>query len=145
MGRRDTLGGDEGYLNHVLGVAYVRMGRLSDGLHAYRAGLKSRPDDAEIWYDLGTLYDRVGRVEDAVSAFRRVIELDPDMASAYNYIGYSYAERGINLIESVELIEKALERSYGNQVMAAKMLGLNRNTLHTKIKKFYIDIRRFKR
>ena len=53
-------------------------------------------------------------------------------------------ENVIRFVEK-ELIEKALERSYGNQVMAAKMLGLNRNTLHTKIKKFYIDVRRFKR
>ncbi|MFC1708768.1 helix-turn-helix domain-containing protein [Candidatus Omnitrophota bacterium] len=42
------------------------------------------------------------------------------------------------------IIEKMLERSYGNQVMASKMLGLNRNTLHKKIKKLNIDVQRFK-
>ena len=42
------------------------------------------------------------------------------------------------------IIEKILERSDGNQVMAARILGLNRNTLHKKIKKLNIDVQRFK-
>jgi len=52
-----------------------------------------------------------------------------------------------NVISHVEkiLIERVLERSDGNQLMAAKILGLNRNTLHKKIKKLNIDIGKFKR
>lgn len=42
------------------------------------------------------------------------------------------------------LIEKALERTHGNRVLASKILGLNRNTLHAKIKKLHIDVDRFK-
>ncbi|MBU0959440.1 MAG: helix-turn-helix domain-containing protein, partial [Nanoarchaeota archaeon] len=33
------------------------------------------------------------------------------------------------------LIENILYRTEGNQLKAAKILGINRNTLHTKIKK----------
>jgi DNA-binding protein Fis len=43
-----------------------------------------------------------------------------------------------------ELIEKALERSFGNQSIAAKILGVNRNTLHSKITKFEIDVEKYK-
>ncbi len=42
------------------------------------------------------------------------------------------------------LIEKALERTRGNRFLASKMLGINRNTLHAKIKKLNIDVDRFK-
>ncbi len=51
-----------------------------------------------------------------------------------------------SVLESVErpLIEKVLERTYGNQIKAAKLLGINRNTLHSKIKKFNIDVERFR-
>jgi DNA-binding protein Fis len=42
------------------------------------------------------------------------------------------------------IIEKALERAFGNQIQAAKLLGINRNTIHTKIKKLNIDVERFK-
>lgn len=37
------------------------------------------------------------------------------------------------------LIEKALEQAGGNQLIAARILGLNRNTLRSKIKKLNIS------
>jgi two-component system nitrogen regulation response regulator GlnG len=51
-----------------------------------------------------------------------------------------------SVIESVEkpLIEKSLERTSGNQYKAAKLLGINRNTLRTKIKKLGIEVDRWK-
>jgi len=42
------------------------------------------------------------------------------------------------------LIEKALERSFGNQSIAAKILGITRNTLRMKIKRFDINVKRYK-
>lgn len=42
------------------------------------------------------------------------------------------------------LIENALERTEGNQLKAAKMLGINRNTIRSKIRKLGIDTNRWK-
>lgn len=42
------------------------------------------------------------------------------------------------------LIEMVLKRTEGNQLKAAIILGINRNTLHSKIKKLSIDVTRFK-
>lgn len=42
------------------------------------------------------------------------------------------------------LIEKALEKTSGNQILAARFLGLNRNTLHSKVKKLNINLEKFK-
>lgn len=42
------------------------------------------------------------------------------------------------------LIEKALQRSFGNQSIAARLLGINRNTLRAKVKKLDIKVRSFK-
>lgn len=60
----------------------------------------------------------------------------PDTGKIYNNI--------INNIDRIVII-KALERSRGNQIKAAKILGLHRNTLSAKIKKLNIDIWRFKK
>lgn len=49
-------------------------------------------------------------------------------------------------ISSVEkpLLENVLFRVKGNQLKAAKILGINRNTLRTKVKKLGINIHRLK-
>jgi two-component system nitrogen regulation response regulator GlnG len=45
------------------------------------------------------------------------------------------------IIETVErpLIERALERTEGNQLKAARILGINRNTIRARIRKLGID------
>ena len=45
-----------------------------------------------------------------------------------------------DIVENIEkaLIDKALARTFGNQLKAAKILGINRNTLRAKINKFGI-------
>jgi DNA-binding protein Fis len=50
------------------------------------------------------------------------------------------------VIEETEkvLIDKALKCSFGNQSIAAKLLGINRNTLRMKIKKMEISVDKFK-
>ncbi|OIO40564.1 MAG: hypothetical protein AUJ75_00115 [Candidatus Omnitrophica bacterium CG1_02_49_10] len=40
------------------------------------------------------------------------------------------------------LFEKILSRTRGNQLKAAKLLGINRNTLHAKLKKYKIEVKR---
>ena len=51
-----------------------------------------------------------------------------------------------NVVKHVEraVIIKALERSEGNQIQAAEILGVHRNTLRNKIRKLKIDIGRYK-
>ncbi len=48
------------------------------------------------------------------------------------------------VIQEVErpLIQYALKQCRGNQIRAAKMLGINRNTLHKKIKTLNIQVRK---
>lgn len=42
------------------------------------------------------------------------------------------------------MIEYVLEKTGGNQLKAARILGINRNTIRTKIKKLDIDMARWK-
>jgi two-component system nitrogen regulation response regulator GlnG len=51
-----------------------------------------------------------------------------------------------NAIETTEkpLIEKTLEETSGNQLKAAKVLGINRNTLRSKIRKLGIEVNKWK-
>ena len=68
-----------------------------------------------------------------------------DVIDRHFYIsgkGRIYADI-INSIEKT-IILKALEKSSGNQLVASRLLGMNRNTLHKKIVQFGIDVWRFK-
>lgn len=46
--------------------------------------------------------------------------------------------RVLDVVEE-KLIEVTLRHTEGNQVRASKILGINRNTLHRKLKNFGID------
>jgi two-component system nitrogen regulation response regulator GlnG len=50
------------------------------------------------------------------------------------------------LMRAVErpLIELALRETHGNQIKAARLLGLNRNTLRKKISEFHISVNQAK-
>jgi two-component system nitrogen regulation response regulator GlnG len=52
--------------------------------------------------------------------------------------------RSVLQIVEKPLIEQVLERTEGNQLMAARILGINRNTIRAKIKKLGIDVNRWK-
>ena len=51
-----------------------------------------------------------------------------------------------HVLQTVEkpLIENILERTDGNRLKAARILGLNRNTLRTKIRRLGINIEKWK-
>jgi len=69
-----------------------------------------------------------------------IVELNDSLYKEKQGILYKY------VLEAIEkpLIERALERTYGNQLKAAKILGINRNTIRTKIKKLGIDPAKWK-
>jgi DNA-binding protein Fis len=51
-----------------------------------------------------------------------------------------------SVLEAIEkpLLEQALERCEGNQLKAARILGINRNTMRAKIKKLGINVSNWK-
>ncbi|MDD5730921.1 MAG: helix-turn-helix domain-containing protein [Candidatus Omnitrophica bacterium] len=63
---------------------------------------------------------------------------------------YLYTEKkGVlykTIVETIEkpLIERALERTEGNQLKAARILGINRNTIRVKIRKLGINPNTYK-
>ncbi|PIQ87354.1 MAG: hypothetical protein COV73_03540 [Candidatus Omnitrophica bacterium CG11_big_fil_rev_8_21_14_0_20_43_6] len=51
-----------------------------------------------------------------------------------------------SVLEAIEkpLLEQTLERCEGNQLKAARILGINRNTMRAKINKLGIDVTKWK-
>jgi tetratricopeptide (TPR) repeat protein len=61
------------------------------------------------YYQLGAACERTQKYEEAEKHFRKCLELSPEFGEAMNYMGYMWAERGTNLTEARELIEKAVK------------------------------------
>ncbi len=75
---------------------------------------RRQPADAELMYEQATVADKLGRYADLERLLRQAIALKPDFHHAYNALGYSMAERNVNLPEARALILKALESAPGD-------------------------------
>jgi len=79
-------------LNHVF---YFQLGSLYERM-ANAAFAQKRPEEGERHFT------------EAEKNLRRSLELSPDNAEVLNYLGYMWAERGVNLEEARRMIEKAV-------------------------------------
>jgi two-component system nitrogen regulation response regulator GlnG len=70
----------------------------------------------------------------------KVIKIDEDILLDADGALYK------SVVEAIErpLIQHVLERTSGNQLKAARILGINRNTIRVKIKKLSIDLSKWK-
>ena len=74
---------------------------------ALDAALIGDADNADLLYETAMLAERIDRLDEAEKRLRRVIVLQPERAHAYNALGYSFADRNVNLDEARTLIDKA--------------------------------------
>ena len=71
----------------------------------------------DLYFNLGVLFEKTNRFAESVTAMKKVLEIDPDHPEALNFIGYMYADRGLNLDEAERLIRKAILLKPGNGYM----------------------------
>lgn len=62
----------------------------------------------DILFHLGRVYYLNKDYGQAVFYWKKCIQADNQYAEAYNYLGYSYAERGVHLDQAIAWLEKAL-------------------------------------
>lgn len=93
---------------------YKEKDMMDQALALVSSGLEMKPDNPGLLYERGVIYDRMGDTGAAMEQMAEVVRLDPDHADALNYIGYTYAEQGINLDEAERLIIKALNLKPNN-------------------------------
>ena len=91
-----------------LGTFHEELGAFAEAEKALLGGLQLAPDNVKLHFRLGVVYDKWQRKSDSIAQMKRVIELDPKHANALNYLGYTYAEMGIELDRAEKLIQQAL-------------------------------------
>jgi len=108
---------------------------ISSVLHqqGYRV-VENQPGDNTIQIVKEDSEDAIVNIEDTVDRLEKYL-YDEKRGVLYKSI--------LELIEK-PIIERVLERTEGNQLKAARILGINRNTMRTKIKKLGIDPQAYK-
>jgi tetratricopeptide (TPR) repeat protein len=91
--------------------------RDKDAFDLLENAVKNLPNTPELVYDYALAAERVNKMDIMERELRKTIASKPDFAAAYNALGYSFADRNINLDEAVTLIEKALKLSPNDHYM----------------------------
>lgn len=71
-------------------------------------GLQQNPRDTALLYDQALIATGTGDYELADRNLSTVVEIDPNNASALNALGYSWADRDMNLEQAKDYIDRAL-------------------------------------
>jgi tetratricopeptide (TPR) repeat protein len=86
--------------------SFARVERLAQG--------KPEILDAGFYFEYGAACEQSGQPRRSEAALRRALQINPAHHQSLNYLGYMWAERGRNLPEALQMIEKALTLSPGN-------------------------------
>jgi tetratricopeptide (TPR) repeat protein len=91
-------------------VGHVRAVRkeFADAVKSLGKAVAIDSTDAGAWFDLGSACERQHDIAGAADAFRKVLALRPDDPSTCNYLGYMWAEQGMQLDSAQVLLERAL-------------------------------------
>jgi Flp pilus assembly protein TadD len=89
--------------------ALQRRQRSAETVAVARAALARFPESSELLFALAASLERSGAFDEAVERFRELIAREPENASALNYLGYMFADKGVNLEEARDLIRKAVD------------------------------------
>jgi tetratricopeptide (TPR) repeat protein len=85
------------------------MGQLRAAEQVASQGLQRSPNHVELLYTRAVIREQRGDYAGMESDIRRIIKEHPDQARAYNFLGYSLADRGVRLQEALDLVRKAQE------------------------------------
>jgi len=113
---------DDPQTHYLLAIALSQAKRHTEAMTAFAEAKSEYETDgheellnAAFYFAYGAAAEQAGLLDKAVELLKKSIELDPNnSAQAYNYLGYMWVDRGINLDEASAMIKKALDEEPDN-------------------------------
>lgn len=112
--RAAAKGGAEANLYIALAAVFEDAGEFARAEAIVLKALTEHENEPHLMFRLGVIYDRWGKKDEAIKTLKQVVVLLPDSPEALNYLGYTYADMGVNLADAKDLVEKALEKKPGD-------------------------------
>ena len=100
---------DDPLLLFTLGNLHEEVKNYKQASAVYKKGTKV--ESAKKWsfyYRLAIVHDKMGLKEKSIESMEKALELNPENPEVLNYLGYTYAEMGINLEKARDMVLKAL-------------------------------------
>jgi len=95
-------------VNQAIASLLTQAKRDAEAYAILQEAVSNLPNTPDLIYDFAMAAERMQKLDVMEHELRKLIKLKPDFAAAYNALGYSFADRNINLPEAYSLIEKAL-------------------------------------
>jgi len=99
FGVRNTVGAAE---------AYVQNEQYDTAVTLIKDALRAKPDELDLQFELGSAYERAGNKSEAEKVFQQILDKHPDNTQTLNYLGYMWAESGVNLERAQSMLQKAV-------------------------------------
>lgn len=93
---------------------YAQLERWNEAIELLEQLRKQNPDDKNVVFQLGSAYERSGKVGEAEKIFLKLLDEDPNDAQTLNYLGYMWADKGVNLPRAEEMIARAVKQEPRN-------------------------------
>lgn len=101
---------NEAQYRYLLGLAYLDVKNPRRASREFQLATELKKDFVSAYFQAGVALDLLKQWQEAEKKFQYVIQLDTQHAAAYNYLGYSYADKNEKekFFEARKLLEKAL-------------------------------------
>ena len=111
----DALG-SSGQLEKMMAAAdaYGRLKKYDAAVRIARAAAAKFPESTDALFRLGSSLERGGQPAESEKVFLQLLALRPNDAATLNYLGYMWADQGVQLERAKEMLEKAVAREPRN-------------------------------
>jgi len=93
----------------MLAALYQLQDQTDLGRRTFDRALLAFPENEDLLYEYGIFLDTAGRRDEAISIMEELIRRQPEHGEALNYVGYTWADKSINLDKALEYIERAVQ------------------------------------
>jgi tetratricopeptide (TPR) repeat protein len=99
---------------NAAGDAYARLKDYEAAARISREASREYPENTEALFRLGSSLERSGNAAEAEEVFLKILAMRPNDAPTLNYLGYMWADKGVQLEKAKEFLEKAVRREPRN-------------------------------
>jgi len=92
-----------------MGLVNIWDEKYSDAKKNIGLAISKKNNEETYYFYMAVANEKLGDAEKAITNLRDAIKYNPSSARAYNYLGYIYAEKNINIDEAFSLVSKALD------------------------------------